>query len=275
MMQQRSPANSSVAVDATAPSASRAAQPLSALHATALYLPVPPVEYDEDGYPFADSAVEMEGDFHGNPLRYLIDALRARFGRRDDVCFASDMGLLFEKGNPRAVMVPDMFVVFGAPKRMRNSFKLWEEPKGPDFVLEVMSASSFRKDVEDKPPLYAALGVDEYWTLDPRGRRSEPIVAWRLSGAGAYEPIAAQADGSYRSAVLGLDFRFGTSGLRARDVDTGEDLLDHEESERERRSAHARAQTAEARAEAAEARDEDAQARIAELEAQLRRSEHR
>ena len=53
------------------------------------------------------------------------------------------MFIYHEQGNPEAVVAPDVFVVIGAPKRAeddrRLSYKLWEEPKGPDFVLEVAS----------------------------------------------------------------------------------------------------------------------------------------
>jgi Uma2 family endonuclease len=36
---------------------------------------------------------------------------------------------------------------------------LWNEPKGPDFVLEVTSASTRRDDERRKREVYAALGV--------------------------------------------------------------------------------------------------------------------
>ena len=32
-----------------------------------------------------------------------------------------------------------MFVVHGVPVHLRDSYQLWNEPKGPDFVLEVTS----------------------------------------------------------------------------------------------------------------------------------------
>jgi hypothetical protein len=68
--------------------------PLSVIHARAMYEPVPPVEYDDDGYPYSDSHFEMEGDFHSQPLHAVLDALRAVFEGRSDMYFASDMGLI-------------------------------------------------------------------------------------------------------------------------------------------------------------------------------------
>ena len=41
---------------------------------------------------------------------------------------------------------------------MRMNFKVWEEGKGPDFVLEVASPNTWREDVQRKPGVYARLG---------------------------------------------------------------------------------------------------------------------
>lgn len=267
------------ALERTVPTASHSEPPLSVTHARALYEPVAPVEYDEDGYPYSDGHFEMEGDFHSQPLHALLDALRAVFEGRDDMYFASDMGLFFEQGNRRAVVVPDLVVVFGARRRSRNSFKLWEEPKAPDFVMEVISKDSLRNDMEYKPPLYAALGVAEYWTFDSLGRLPTPIIARRLNAAGNYEAIPMGPDGSYPSEVLGFDLRADPTGLRVRDAATGESVFDPGTLARLRRAAQRRAEQAEfraddaeARADTAEARAATAEARVAELEELLRQS---
>ncbi len=52
--------------------------------------------------------------------------------------------------------------------RMRVSCKVREEGKGPDFVLEVASPRTWRKDVARKPGVYAGLGLKEYFLSDPR-----------------------------------------------------------------------------------------------------------
>ena len=59
------------------------------------------------------------------------------------------MFVYYEEGNPGAVVTPDVFVVIGEPKRAehtRDTCKLWEEPKGPGFVLEVLSSSTWKAD---------------------------------------------------------------------------------------------------------------------------------
>ena len=48
-------------------------------------------------------------------------------------------------------------------------YKLWEEPKAPDFVLEVASPSTWREDEGPKRVVYERLGVREYFQHDPMG----------------------------------------------------------------------------------------------------------
>ena len=55
---------------------------------------------------------------------------------------------------------------------MRVSYKLWEEPKAPDFVLEITSRSTRAEDQGRKREVYASLGVREYWLFDPTGTGS-------------------------------------------------------------------------------------------------------
>ena len=257
---------------------------LAAVHARALYRPTPPVERDDDGYPFSDAKPMSEGDYHGDVLDYAKGALRARFAGRD-VYVSTDKFLFLEEGNRRAAVVPDVLVAFGPPNGPRQSYKHWEEGKAPDFVLEVLSADNWRNDIDRKPALYAELGVGEYWTFDPRGIRTDggpPLEGWRLRRTGDGVAIAPSPSGGFRSEVLGLDLIRSGRLLRFRDPATGEILPDHVESEAMRAAAESRAKAAESRAIAAEERlaeasaaREAAQRRIEELERQLRGSQHR
>jgi len=101
-------------------------------------------------------------------------------------------------------------VVFGASKDIRSSYRLWEEPKAPDFVLEIASESTYRADRAVKRDLYAGMGVLEYWQYDPVGNYLDPplLQGFRLL-EGRYAPIPATVrDGgllTLDSAVLGLE----------------------------------------------------------------------
>ena len=179
---------------------------------------------------------------------------------------ASNSFLYYERGNPRAVVAPDVYVVVGAPAYLRDTYLLWNEPKGPDFVLEITSASTRRADERRKRDVYASLGVSEYFLYDPRAEYlTPPLQGYRLRD-GEYRPLPAVTVLSNRgvavaSEVLGLEFRDEREArmVRLRDPATAQDLLSHRESEL------AREEEAAARR-AAEARNAELDARIRDLE---------
>ncbi|MDE0040313.1 MAG: Uma2 family endonuclease [Gammaproteobacteria bacterium] len=265
MMPTESPSPTTRAAAATAvPSVAR--QPsLAARHARALYRPVPPVGYDDEGHPESDSAT-VESLTHEKLRTYAVGALRSRYAAHAGFLAAADMGLLFERGNPAAVMAPDLLVSFGAGGGARSSYKLWEAPV-PDLVMELLSPKTWRRDVEAKPGLYEALGVREFWLVDPIGKLPRPVNSWRLDAGGIYAPVPALPDGGCRSVVLDLDLVAHGDGFRFRNPVTGELLLDHAETATALRVS----ETARRQAESARRVPE---ARVAELEALLRRSDH-
>ena len=246
---------------ATAPASAPPPSSLATRYARALYRPVPPVGYDDEGHPESDSAV-VESDIHQRLRAYAVGALEARFAARPGFFAASDLGLLFERGNPAAVMAPDLLVSFGAGDRRRPSYKLWQEPV-PDLVLELLSPKTWRRDVEAKPGLYEDLGVGEFWLLDPIGKLPRAINGWRRDAGGSYAPVPALPGGGGRSAVLGLDLVVHGDGFRFRDPATGELLPDHAETAAALGASEAARQREESARRAAEAR-------VAELEALLR-----
>ena len=57
------------------------------------------------------------------------------FAERADVYVSGDLLIYYQEGDPGASIAPDVFVVMGAAKHERPSYRLWDEPKAPDFVL--------------------------------------------------------------------------------------------------------------------------------------------
>ena len=71
------------------------------------------------------------------------------------------------------VLQPDLVVV------LKENLHIVEE-KGifgaPDLVVEIVSPSTFKRDVEDKRKLYARYGVKEFWLVLPEERVIEVLV---------------------------------------------------------------------------------------------------
>ena len=168
-----------------------------------------------------------------------IDArviLVAHHANRPDACVGCNNFVYYEEGNPSAVVVPDVFVVFGVPKRTdRRVFKVWEEGAVPDFVLEVTSRKTMRNDEGKKKDIYERLGVTEYWQFDPTGDYLDPMLKARALGPGRrYRELALERrDGGLCrfSEVLGLDLRLEDGRLRFFDPERGEYLLAPEEQQ--------------------------------------------
>ena len=208
-------------------------------------------------YPSSDGQPMGETPVHRDCIIDALGALREFFAERPDVYVGGNMFLYYEEGNPRASVIPDVFVVIGAVKDelreggWRETYKLWEEPKAPDFVLEVTSRSTRRQDQVRKRALYARLGVREYFLYDPGEEYLAPPLRGMRLGGSEYEPLAPVrlADGreGVWSEVLGLHLYRRGQALRLHDPVAGRDLLTHREEAAARRAAEARIAELEAR----------------------------
>ena len=202
-------------------------------------------------YPSSDGKPLAENDAQLHAILYAVGALRVRYGDCPDVYVSGDLLVYYEEGNRRVSVAPDAFVVFGVEDRKRMSYKVWEEGKGPDFVLEVASPNTWREDVERKPDIYANLGVREYLLFDPLGEHLSPrLQGYRLVD-GAYEPLVAvesiDRTLTLTSEVLGLELRAKGEEMRFHDPATDETLLSYAEEHAARREEAAARRAAEAR----------------------------
>lgn len=232
-------------------------------------------------YPEADGQPMAESDYQLIWLVYLLDALRTYFVEQEDIYVGANLMMYFVEDDFSAVVAPDIFFVRGVDKRLRDTYKVWEEGKVPDLVIEILSKSSVYNDKATKRRLYAELGIREFILFDPKFYYLKPaLLGYQLVGD-TYQPIPIHKlkNGTLvlPSQVLGLEFRLQGKVLRLVEPATGTILLPYEEEAQARRVAEAKAQyEAEARRMAeveaqkeAEAR-RVAEARVAELEAQLK-----
>ncbi len=190
-------------------------------------------------YPESDGEPMAETDTHWVATADLALMLKDRYRDADDVYVASDNFVYFEEGNPAAVFSPDVYVVFGVPKRLRRGYKLWEEGQPPAVVIEVSSRKTWLEDKGNKMAVCAMLGVKEYYLFDPEfDYLDPPLQGFRLE-AGQYASIVPGADGGLRSEVLGLKLVVVGDRLEVFDSETGERLLRPEDHRVAREAAEA------------------------------------
>ena len=239
---------------------------------------------------------------HAAATAYSRNALRHQFPAAQ---VGDDLHLLFtEPGeNTQSRLSPDVFVALAVPRRSTRADYDADVLGPPDFVLEVLSRSTWEHDVGRKLDCYQRIGVRECLLFDVTGEN--------LAGAGKdlwgfaltpkrrkplKEVLLPNGERGVRSAVLGLcayvaertppSMRKETWALTMRwhDPATGADIPDYDQARAETQAERARADAAEheARVErgradaaqhetrAAQREAEAAQRRAAELEERLR-----
>ncbi len=233
-------------------------------------------------YPETDGKPMAESDVHRILMNDLIVAAGHHFRDVPDVYVSGNLLLYFEEGNPEMVVSPDFFVVRGVRKGLRRIYKLWEEKKAPQIVIELTSRTTHLEDLGKKRAIYESLGVQEYFLFDPEGIRFQPqLRGFRLKD-GLLQPDPAKVGPGgeliLSSAVLGLDLSAKGSSIRWIDPATGQPLAIpeelYDEVDEERRKADAEKQRADAekqRAEAEKQRAEAAEAEVARLREELAR----
>ena len=159
-----------------------------------------------DLYPDTDGKPMAASDLHLEILIWLLQTLKAHFAERPDVYVSGDILTYYTEGNPRAVVAPDVLISFGIGQKLRHTYKVWEEGKVPDFVMEFSSKTTYQNDLTDKMNLYAALGISNYFLYDAEALYlPAPLMGFQLV-EGVYVPVLPSADGKLHSDVLGLDF---------------------------------------------------------------------
>ncbi len=223
----------------------------------------PTVEYLEE-----DFEPMPEGDKQRRNLSYTTEALRLWFEPQENVYVSGNLFIFYEENNPDKKIAPDLFVVFGMSQSDRLSYKVWKEGgRVPDFVLEITSKGTVRKDRDENPLIYRALGVKEYFQYDPSGEYLKPMS---LQGVrleqGNYEAIASSIlpDGvlSLHSELLGLDLHlYPDKRFRFFDPKSNQILRSYAEAEHERSLEH----QAKIQAEQAKIQAEQRQVELEEL----------
>jgi Uma2 family endonuclease len=222
----------------------------------------------------------------------LLQALQRVLARRGGWHVGGEVFVVFGPA-PDDQVAPD---VYAAPVAdyPRTRYVVAEEGLFPPFVVEVVSADSRTRDLEEKVALYEALGVQEYVIVAPGGEEHLTAVqleGYRREADGRFAVWRPDAEGCLWSALLDVWLCPEGEGVRVLNAD-GTAVLSLEEVEDARRAAQqeytreaaARQAAEEERAREAAARQiaeeerareaaarRDAEAEIARLPAELQR----
>ncbi len=186
---------------------------------------------ESDGEPIGETGI------HSLRILNSMGALRAFFRNRSDVYVGANMFMYYTKNHPADVVAPDLFVVFDTSKEERRTWKIWEEGKAPDFIIEFTSEATKGKDRWFKRGLYEELRVQEYFQFDPLKDYLKPQLQGYFLEGQQYQPIepefTQEGDLQLKSGVLNLYLRNEEDDLRSYELETGVKLLTLEEAEEE------------------------------------------
>jgi Uma2 family endonuclease len=185
-------------------------------------------------YPETDGEPMTETDIHRRQLLDLLFALEMFFQPSPDVYVAGNLMLYYVEGDPAQCVAPDVFVVQGIPKGDRRVYKVWEEGKAPDIVIELTSNSTRLNDLGAKKGIYEALGVREYFVFDPLSEYLRPVLLGYRLEMSNYHPMTVEP---LFSDVLGLELRVVDGWLRFCDPTTSQLLRTPAEEAQARQAA--------------------------------------
>jgi Uma2 family endonuclease len=230
--------------------------------------------WEEECLPESDGKPMAETDLHRKIMIAVLHALEEYYRKNTKVYVSGNIFIYYrdEAGVQQSVS-PDIFVIFGVAKHDRRIYKLEDEGKAPQVVIELTSTHTKVEDVVTKHYVYASMGVREYFLFDPYTETMRPALrGFRLEG-GEYVPMANGRRGAARlhSAVLGLELRVEQGVLRLYDPKTSEYLRSPEETEEELRIAKAKLMREAKTRQRAEARATKAEAENARLREELAR----
>ena len=229
---------------------------------------------------------------HATATSYSRDALMHRF---PGVQVGDDLHMRFSEPGKvgQSVLAPDVFVALRVPRHGTRLHYDADRLGPPDFVLEVLSESTWKHDLGRKLDCYQQIGVRECLLFDVTGedwaRVGKALWGYALTPDGR-EPLVEKAlpngERGVVSVVLGLVAYVAERDppsapgeawalkMRWHDPATGLDIPDYDQSREGEERAVAKAQAESTRADAAqsEAQAQRTRADAAQREAQAQRT---
>jgi len=155
----------------------------------------------EDGYQYELAKGVIEVSEVPKPEHAKqVQAIRNQLGRYQDdhpdaielIASSNECKLLV--GPSKSERHPDVSLYLSAQPDISDVWSIWI----PQIVVEVVSESSRKRDYEQKPPEYLALGVDEYWIVDAAKNQMTVLTRWR----GEWKPAILKPPKRYSTHLL-------------------------------------------------------------------------
>jgi Uma2 family endonuclease len=171
-------------------------------------------------YPTSDHKPMAETDWHRDVMIDEIQVLSDWYADESDVYVSGNMLIYYVPGDKRRHLSPDVFVVYGVPKRQRPYYLIWEEGKTPSVVIEITSKTTKREDMQKKKTIYQdAWKVQEYFLFDPLGDYLRPRLQGYRLNKGIFMPIEL-VQGRLPSRLLNLHLEANAINLRLYNPET-------------------------------------------------------
>ncbi|BAZ32308.1 hypothetical protein NIES4074_48100 [Cylindrospermum sp. NIES-4074] len=164
------------------------------------YVTFPPTQAE---LPY-DDGIPMESQRHKMQMDLLIDTFGTWLEQQQDGYASGNIFVYFSLAQLKNqdFRGPDFFGVLGVPKGERRSWVVWEEGKGPDVVIELLSPNTAQTDKNEKKLIYQnQMRVPDYFWFDPFN--PDDWAGFSLKH-GVYEPITPNAENRLVSQATGL-----------------------------------------------------------------------
>ena len=160
-------------------------------------------------YDFHPTLEDLMGEtaVHAALVHYLMEVLTWLF--RGQLCaIHENLNFYQTLEEDEQPLAPDIAVIKGVAYEYIRSWKVWQTGIVPHVVFEIASQETWKRDLEEKPLLYAQMGVQEYFAYDPNEpplRKKTPckLYGWQLNKArGVMREMPIGPDGSLWSSQL-------------------------------------------------------------------------
>ena len=196
---------------------------------------------------------DMQNSLHLDQAAHQA-ILRRHLGSGDTTIVLSEIPVRWSPGQTEGHRIPDLLIAFDVDFNLavvQMGYSIRDQVKPPDFVLEIASPSTGRRDYTRKRNDYAAFGIPEYWRFDPSGgQHHNAPLAGDLLVEGTYQPVGIQEMGPGHlhghSDALGLDLCWEDGRLRWWDPAAQRYLLTFDETDEARSAAESRVRELEA-----------------------------